>query len=193
MLQLATFNDFGEGTQFEPTVEDGFRSLNQIQQFTGVSYGTAELQFIYELYLARKKYAGKTAIESQLDQVSNDLDGLNVSAAEALFATVAPPATTTATASSTPTTTPSGVPTSASKRSSTAAAPTATTTASSTWPTTSFGVSSLAGGAGAGALAGAAVPEPTIAALITLAAISVYGGTMRRPRPSASAKLLTLG
>ena len=52
MLQLATFNDFGEGTQFEPTVEDGFRSLNQIQQFTGVSYGTAELQFIYELYLA---------------------------------------------------------------------------------------------------------------------------------------------
>ena len=69
MLQLATFNDFGEGTQFEPTVEDGFRSLNQIQQFTGVSYGTAELQFIYELYLARKKYAGKTAIETQLDQV----------------------------------------------------------------------------------------------------------------------------
>ncbi len=90
MLQLATFNDFGEGTQFEPTVEDGFRSLNQIQQFTGVSYGTAELQFIYELYLARKKYAGKTAIQTQLDQVSNDLDSLDVTGAEALFSTVAP-------------------------------------------------------------------------------------------------------
>ncbi len=185
MLQLATFNDFGEGTQFEPTVEDGFRSLNQIQQFTGVSYGTAELQFIYELYLARKKYAGKTAIESQLDQVSNDLDGLNVSAAEALFATVAPAGDYDG----------NGI---------------VDANDYAVWRS-NFGKqtiihgsgadgnydgvidaadylvwrNSLAGGAGAGALAGTAVPEPTIAALITLAAISLYSGTMRRPRPSA--------
>jgi Glycosyl hydrolase family 99 len=85
MLQLATFNDFGEGTQFEPTVEDGFKSLNQIQQYTGVSYGTAELQLIYQLYLARKKYAGKTAIQAMLDNVSNDLNSLDVSGARALL------------------------------------------------------------------------------------------------------------
>ena len=69
-LQLATFNDFGEGTMFEPTVETGFDYLKQIQQFTGVSYGEDELQLVYRLYLARKKYTGTAPIEAQLDQVS---------------------------------------------------------------------------------------------------------------------------
>jgi hypothetical protein len=90
MLQLATFNDYGEGTQFEPTVEDGFRSLNQIQQYTGVPYGTAELQTIYQLYLARKKYTGHSSIESMLDQVSTDLNMLNVSAAQSLLSQASP-------------------------------------------------------------------------------------------------------
>jgi hypothetical protein len=89
-LQLATFNDYGEGTMFEPTVEDGFRSLNQIQQYTGVSYGTAELQLIYELYLARKKYAGKTAIQAMLDNVSNDLNSLDVNGARSLLSQASP-------------------------------------------------------------------------------------------------------
>jgi hypothetical protein len=89
-LQLATFNDFGEGTQFEPTVEDGFADLNRIQQFTGVQYGTAELQLIYELYLARKKYAGKTAVQAMLDQVAADLNALNVSGARSLLGQASP-------------------------------------------------------------------------------------------------------
>ncbi|HEY2414047.1 MAG TPA: hypothetical protein VGI40_17505 [Pirellulaceae bacterium] len=89
-LQLATFNDYGEGTQFEPTVEDGFTDLNRLQQFTGVSYGTAELQLIYQLYLARKKYAGHTATQAMLDQVSADLDGLDVSGARALLNQASP-------------------------------------------------------------------------------------------------------
>ena len=46
-LQLATFNDFGEGTMFEPTVETGFDYLKQFKQFTGVPYGEAELQLVY--------------------------------------------------------------------------------------------------------------------------------------------------
>ncbi len=45
MLQLATFNDYGEGTMFEPTVQDGFSDLQQIQRFTGVSYGLADLNW----------------------------------------------------------------------------------------------------------------------------------------------------
>ena len=64
-LQLATFNDFGEGTMFEPTVETGFEYLKKIQQFTGVPYGEAELQLVYRLYLARKKYAGNATIASE--------------------------------------------------------------------------------------------------------------------------------
>src|SRR6476620_7949926 len=35
-LQLATFNDFGEGTMFEPTVENGFKYLDELQTFYGV-------------------------------------------------------------------------------------------------------------------------------------------------------------
>ncbi len=89
-LQLATFNDFGEGTMFEPTVEDGFRALNQIQQFTGVPYGTDELQLIYELYLARKKYAGHPATQTMLDQVSTRLDELDVSGARTLLDETSP-------------------------------------------------------------------------------------------------------
>ena len=192
MLQLATFNDFGEGTQFEPTVEDGFRSLNQIQQFTGVSYGTAELQFIYELYLARKKYAGKTAIESQLDQVSNDLDGLNVTAAEALFNTVAPAGDYDG----------NGI---------------VDANDYAVWRA-NFGKQTIIHGSGAdgnydgvidqgdyivwrqsmamggtGAFANAAVPEPTIAALISVAAISLCGGILRRPRRASCQQPFDLG
>src|SRR5262249_36600720 len=33
-LQFATFNDFGEGTMFEPTFEMGFNYLHQIQNYT---------------------------------------------------------------------------------------------------------------------------------------------------------------
>ncbi len=89
-LQLATFNDYGEGTMFEPTVETGFDYLKQIQQFTGVSYGEDELQLVYRLYLARKKYAGSVPIEAQLDQVSTLLTQLEVDQATSLLDTVAP-------------------------------------------------------------------------------------------------------
>lgn len=182
MLQLATFNDFGEGTQFEPTVEDGFRSLNQIQQFTGVPYGTAELQFIYELYLARKKYAGKTAIESQLDLVSSDLNALNVTAAESLFSTVAPAGDYNG----------DGV---------VDANDYAVWRANFGKQTIIHGSGadgnydgiideadyviwrdSLAGGAGSGAFANAEVPEPTAAALLSLAAICVFSSSSRPRR-----------
>ncbi len=89
-LQLATFNDFGEGTMFEPTVEDGFRALNQIQLFTGVSYGTDELQLIYELYLARKRYAGLADRQTLLDEVSTKLNELDVSGARSLLNEASP-------------------------------------------------------------------------------------------------------
>ena len=89
-LQLVTWNDFGEGTMLEPTVESGFSYLKRIQQFTGVSYGEAELQLVYRLYLARKKYAGSTAVEAQLDQVSTLLAQLKINDADSLLNAAAP-------------------------------------------------------------------------------------------------------
>jgi glycosyl hydrolase family 99 len=89
-LQLATFNDFGEGTMFEPTIETGFDYLNRIQQFTGVTYGEAELKFVYRLYLARKKYAGNAAIQANLDSVSDLLAALELASAKELFDSTTP-------------------------------------------------------------------------------------------------------
>jgi Glycosyl hydrolase family 99/Dockerin type I domain len=89
-LQLVTWNDFGEGTMLEPTVETGFSYLRQLQQFTGVSYDESELQLIYRLYMARKKYAGQASIDSMLDEVSTLLNNLNVEDATALLNSAAP-------------------------------------------------------------------------------------------------------
>ncbi|WP_425399540.1 hypothetical protein [Aeoliella sp.] len=89
-LQLATWNDFGEGTIFEPTAEFGFAYLLQLQQFTGVPFGEAELQMVYRLYLARNKYEGNQAIQAGLDEVSGLIVDLNVEQARALLNTVAP-------------------------------------------------------------------------------------------------------
>ena len=89
-LQLATFNDFGEGTMFEPTVETGFSYLRRIQEFTGVSFGEAELQLVYELYLARKKYAGNASKQAMLNLVSQDLAALEIVDAMSQLQSIAP-------------------------------------------------------------------------------------------------------
>jgi hypothetical protein len=97
MLQLATFNDFGEGTMFEPTVETGFRYLHQIQTFTGAkdpithrALDESDLQLIYELYLARKKYSGNAATEAILSQVSTLLSAMQIDSARTLFDETSP-------------------------------------------------------------------------------------------------------
>src|SRR5206468_3549584 len=90
-LQLATWNDFGEGTMFEPTVETGFSYLQRIQQFTGVSYGRSELQLVYDLYAARKQFAGNASQQALLAQVSSQINQLDFGSARASLNTIAPP------------------------------------------------------------------------------------------------------
>ena len=90
-LQLATWNDFGEGTMFEPTVETGFDYLKQVQQFTGVPYGEDELQLVYRLYVARKEHAGNAATQALLDQASGHLNALEIDQARAVLDGVDPP------------------------------------------------------------------------------------------------------
>jgi hypothetical protein len=89
-LQLATWNDFGEGTMFEPTVETGFSYLVRLQQFTGVPYSQAELELAYRLYRARKEHAGDAATQALLDRASADLSGLDVPAARAILDEIDP-------------------------------------------------------------------------------------------------------
>lgn len=78
LLQLATWNDFGEGTMFEPTEEFGFSFLTTIQNYLGVSYGLEELEQIHRLYQLRKQFAFDTNVQQMLDQASTYFSKLNL-------------------------------------------------------------------------------------------------------------------
>jgi hypothetical protein len=84
-LQLITWNDYGEGTMIEPTLDYNFSYLQTIQQYTGVSYTVTQLQLIYQWYTLRKKYAGNATVEQQLVQARNDLMALDVADATTII------------------------------------------------------------------------------------------------------------
>jgi len=84
-LQLITWNDYGEGTMIEPTLDYSFSFLQTIQKYTGVSYSITELQLIYKWYTLRKKYAGNTATEAQLTSAYNYLVSLQVTKATTII------------------------------------------------------------------------------------------------------------
>lgn len=67
-LQLITWNDFGEGTMIEPTKEFGYKFLNSLQSFSGVSYSTSTLENVYDYYNLRVANKGKVKVEKKLTQ-----------------------------------------------------------------------------------------------------------------------------
>ena len=99
VLQLATWNDFGEGTMFEPTREFGFSFLTELQDFLGVAYGERELREVLRLYELRKRHAGDAAHQRRLDEAYAHFVALRVDQAVATLDAVSggaeplPPAT----------------------------------------------------------------------------------------------------
>ncbi|MCX7987313.1 MAG: glycoside hydrolase family 71/99-like protein [Bacteroidales bacterium] len=87
-LQLITWNDFGEGTMIEPTVEFGFTFLELLQAFSGVTYNKNELQLIHRLYLLRKKMATNTEAQKKLNQAFYYLVALKVEDAKKIIETL---------------------------------------------------------------------------------------------------------
>lgn len=69
-LQLVTWNDFGEGTMFEPTAEHGFDALTHIQLFRNAPFSVDDLEVAHALYQARKEHATSPAASAQLDSVA---------------------------------------------------------------------------------------------------------------------------
>jgi hypothetical protein len=67
-LQLITWNDFGEGTMIEPTLEFEYTLLEIVQHYTGVTYQKAELEKIYDLQVLRKELSGEQKEQKMLDQ-----------------------------------------------------------------------------------------------------------------------------
>jgi hypothetical protein len=87
-LQLITWNDYGEGTMIEPTLDFNFSFLQTIQQYTGVTYTDTELKLIYKWYTLRKKYAGNNTVEAQLTLAYNYLVALDVAKATVIIGSI---------------------------------------------------------------------------------------------------------
>jgi Glycosyl hydrolase family 99 len=87
-VQLITWNDFGEGTMLEPTLEFEFSLLETVQTYTGVKYTVSELQLIYKWFTLRKKYKGNAHVEQQLDDAYNDLVSLKVDDASEIISSI---------------------------------------------------------------------------------------------------------
>jgi hypothetical protein len=68
-LQLVTWNDFGEGTMIEPTLEFEYKFLTVNQQFAGVKYSEKELKTIKQLFDLRKLHKDKKEKNKKLDQI----------------------------------------------------------------------------------------------------------------------------
>jgi len=84
-LQVATWNDFGEATSIEPSLEYGSSYLEQMQSFTGVDYGKTELDLVKDLYNKRKRFKNNIQAQLKLDQVYYYLISLQVAEASTLL------------------------------------------------------------------------------------------------------------
>ncbi len=89
LIQIATWNDYGEGTIIEPTREFGYRYLESIQSrfardktFTHTS---RDLRLPVMLYQLRIQHAGNASMVPQLDRISKLLFTAETAAAEKLL------------------------------------------------------------------------------------------------------------
>ncbi|HVY26677.1 MAG TPA: carbohydrate-binding protein [Polyangiaceae bacterium] len=92
-VQFATFNDWGENTQAEPSVGQGYTALQHLQTKLGAGYGLNELQLIKRLFDERVKARknNDTTRQANLDQASAYLAAKNISGAQTIIDGTAPP------------------------------------------------------------------------------------------------------
>ena len=90
IVQIATWNDYGEGTVIEPTHHHGYRYLEMLQK-RGASKpaGPADLRLPVILYQLRKRSAGTRELSQELDQAAALLFENKFIEAEALLAKTA--------------------------------------------------------------------------------------------------------
>lgn len=91
IVQIVTWNDYGEGTIIEPTVEDGYLYLEMTQELRkeyidpNFSYVAADLRLPVRLYTLRKENQGNPTVMAQLDTVEDYLFANDLSGAEKLL------------------------------------------------------------------------------------------------------------
>lgn len=68
-LQLITWNDFGEGTMIEPTLEFGYSYVEKVKAFAGVQSALNVFPEISKLYDLRIEFKGNSEVQEKLDRV----------------------------------------------------------------------------------------------------------------------------
>jgi len=93
VVQLVTWNDWGEGTQIEPSVEFGYRDLEVTQKSRrqlidpSFSFGPDDLRLPIQLYKLRVQFRGNSAVRAELEAASRLLfDGRVKEAGKVLHA-----------------------------------------------------------------------------------------------------------
>lgn len=74
IVQLVTWNDFGEGTNIEPTLEYGYQYLEHVQEiarsYRSLPYVAGDLTLPYSIYSLRKAHPADLAMRAQLNQAA---------------------------------------------------------------------------------------------------------------------------
>ncbi len=76
LIQVATWNDYGEGTVVEPQAQGGYRNLEIIRSFVGarsprkVSGTARDLRLPVLWYRLKKQYAGEQTVTAKLDEAA---------------------------------------------------------------------------------------------------------------------------
>ncbi len=87
IVQIVTWNDFGEGTIMEPTVDFGLRDLGVLQDYrrqyldSSFPYHTNDLTLATRLYNLRRQYSGSPLLSAELDRVFTNIVSNNLTAA----------------------------------------------------------------------------------------------------------------
>jgi hypothetical protein len=76
-VQIATWNDWGEGTMVEPSVESGYRDLETVQRLrratghTAFSVTPEDLRLPYRVLVLRRRQEGRPQLKTELDTVAD--------------------------------------------------------------------------------------------------------------------------
>jgi len=90
IIQLVTWNDYGEGTNIEPAEDYNYRYLEMVQdtrrnQNPDFPFGADDLPIPLKLYQLRKQYADDTQVNAQLDEAYQAIIDGNVVEAKTIL------------------------------------------------------------------------------------------------------------
>jgi hypothetical protein len=92
IIQVVTWNDYGEGTNIEPTIEYGYQYLEMIQKIKiefvdeDFSYSPEDLPIPLQIFNLRKDFAGNPQVNAHLDDAVSAVHAGRLDIAHAILA-----------------------------------------------------------------------------------------------------------